>query len=109
MAVSVRMDPLLERELELVAKRRGISKSQFILEAVERALGRKNPGELYLKVMQEMSSYQIGSPADADSAVERAPHKQAVFEKLRAKHDQENADYAEYLRARQTQAPGGVA
>lgn len=108
MAVSVRMDPLLERELELVAKRRGISKSQFILEAVERALGRKNPAELYLKVMQEMSSYQIGSPADADSAVERAPLKQAVFDKLRAKHDQENADYAEYLKAQQTQAPGGA-
>ncbi len=109
MAVSVRMDPLLERELELVAKRRGISKSQFILEAVERALGRKNPGELYLKVMQEMKSDQIDSLADADGAVERAPLKQAVFDKLRAKHDQESVDYAEYLKAQQTQASGGVA
>jgi len=54
MAVSVRMEPLLEKELALAAKRRGISKSQFIIEAVERALGRNNPGELYLKVMQEM-------------------------------------------------------
>ncbi|MGD9550944.1 MAG: toxin-antitoxin system HicB family antitoxin [Burkholderiaceae bacterium] len=35
MAVSVRMDPLLEKELALAAKRQGITKSQFIIEAVE--------------------------------------------------------------------------
>lgn len=53
MAVSVRMDPLLEKELDLAARRRGISKSQFIVEAVERALGRKNPYELMLKLQAE--------------------------------------------------------
>ena len=37
MAVSVRMENFLERELELAAQRRGISKSQFIIDAVERA------------------------------------------------------------------------
>ena len=46
MAVSVRMESLLERELELAAQRRGISKSQFIIEAVESALGHKDPGQL---------------------------------------------------------------
>ena len=40
MAVSVRMSPLLEKELELAAQRKGVTKSQFIIEAVERALGR---------------------------------------------------------------------
>ena len=39
MAVSVRMDPLLEKELELAASRQGVTKSQFIIDAVERALG----------------------------------------------------------------------
>ena len=38
MVMSVRMDPLLERELELAAQRKGVTKSQFVIEAVERAL-----------------------------------------------------------------------
>ena len=53
MAVSVRMNPLLERELELAAKRRGITKSQFIIDAVERSLGRKNPYELMMALKAE--------------------------------------------------------
>ena len=31
MAVSVRMDPLLEKQLELAAQRKGVTKSQFII------------------------------------------------------------------------------
>lgn len=107
MAVSVRMDPLLEKELEQAAKRRGITKSQFIVEAVERALGRNNPGELYLKVMQEMASYKVHSPVQAD-ALDLAPHKKAISEKLRAKHAQEQVDYADYLKARQSQTGGAA-
>jgi hypothetical protein len=53
MAVSVRMDPLLEKELELAARRKGVTKSQFIVDAVERALGRKNPYELMLALKAE--------------------------------------------------------
>ena len=30
MVMSVRMDPLLEKELELAAQRQGITKSQFV-------------------------------------------------------------------------------
>ena len=52
MAVSVRMDPLLEKELELAAKRKGVTKSQFIVDAVERALGRKDPYQLLLQVQE---------------------------------------------------------
>lgn len=107
MAVSVRMDPLLEKEMEQAAKRRGITKSQFIVEAVERALGRKNPGELYLKVMQEMASYKIGTDTCVD-LVERSPHKQAIYEKLRAKHAQESADYDAFLKARQSPSLGSA-
>ncbi len=107
MAVSVRMDPMLEKEMEQAAKRRGITKSQFIVEAVERALGRKNPGELYLKVMQEMASYQIGTDTSPD-LVERSPHKQAIYEKLRAQHTQQSADYDEFIKARQTRSLGSA-
>ena len=66
MAVSVRMDPLMEKELELAAKRKGVTKSQFIIEAVERALGRKDPATLYRQVMEEASHHHVaeGVPDD---------------------------------------------
>ena len=90
MAVSVRMNPLLERELELAAKRRGITKSQFIIDAVERALGRKNPYELMLALQAEEARgvYAVKPeqgasrelPYDADSA------RAAIVRKLKVKH-----------------------
>jgi RHH-type rel operon transcriptional repressor/antitoxin RelB len=63
MAVSVRMESLLERELELAAQRRGISKSQFIIEAVERALGHKDPGQLLLQVREEFAPLRAAEAA----------------------------------------------
>jgi len=99
MAVSVRMDPLLESELAQAAKRRGITKSQFIVEAVERALGHNNPGELYLKVMQDMASYTVVAPVDTPADA-LSPTKAAIRQILRAKHAQEQADYAEFLAAK---------
>lgn len=65
MAISVRVNPLLEKELELAAKRLGVTKSQFVVEAIERALGRKNPHELMLKLIAE-------EDARSDPSVERA-------------------------------------
>ena len=53
MAVSVRLDPLMEKELELSAKRQGMTKTQFIVAALERALGRKDPYKLLLEVKSE--------------------------------------------------------
>ena len=85
MVMSVRMDPLLERELELAAKRKGVTKSQFVIEAVERALGRKNPYELLLKLQAEetVAPYEVGateSPDDTDKS------KAKLLAKLKAKH-----------------------
>ena len=71
MAVSVRMDPLLEKQLEQAAKRQGVTKSQFIIDAVERALGRKNPYELMLalKAEEEQKAYgPLANLADALAA-----------------------------------------
>ncbi len=88
MAVSVRMDPLLERELEAAARLQGVSKSQFIIDAVERALGRKNPYELLLKVREEMAGYD-GSPKGPASEPTRAGEstRQRVRRVLKARHD----------------------
>ena len=65
MVTSVRMEPLLEKEIELAAKKLGVTKSQFIIDAVERALGRKNPFELMMRIKAEEA-------ARADPAVEKA-------------------------------------
>jgi hypothetical protein len=84
MAVSVRMDPLLEKELQQAADRQGISKSQFIIAAVERALGRKNPYALMvaLKAEEPRAKYKVGQqPYDSVAS------KAALRKKLKAKHD----------------------
>jgi len=90
MAVSVRMNPLLERELEIAARRRGITKSQFIIDAVERSLGRKDPYQLMLALQAEeargvygVAPEQVPSrelPYDADSA------RAAIVRKLKVKN-----------------------
>jgi len=104
MAVSVRMDPLMEKELELIAKRQGITKSQFIIEAVERALGRKDPAALYRKVMQESAQYQVS---------ERLPdgylsgHKAALRQSLSAEHERQQDEFAVFLAQREAARNAG--
>jgi RHH-type rel operon transcriptional repressor/antitoxin RelB len=84
MAVSVRMDPLLEFELQQAAERQGITKSQFIIAAVERALGRKNPYELMLALKAEEPRAKYKSTQQPyDSAASKA----ALRKKLKARHD----------------------
>ena len=87
MAISVRIDPLLERELELAAQRKGITKSQFVIDAVERALGRKNPYELMLSLQAEEAAgpgYKVvrKKPVPYDTNKSKA----ALRAKLKAKH-----------------------
>ena len=94
MAVSVRMDPLMEKELELAAKRRGVTKSQFIIEAVERALGRKNPAALYQQVMKSNATHNA-----ADMPAQQG--KRPLRAKLQSKHDTESADWLAYQQAKQ--------
>jgi predicted DNA-binding protein len=92
MAVSVRLDPLMEKELEHSAKRQGITKSQFIIAALERALGRKDPYKLLLEVKAETakdSRAQLwrnayGNEPQEPYDTERS--RQALIAKLRAKH-----------------------
>jgi RHH-type rel operon transcriptional repressor/antitoxin RelB len=90
MAVSVRMDPLLERELESAARRQGKTKSQFIIDAVERALGRKDPYELMQRLIAEEKRGVYGAvPTAADSReqpYETDASKKALRARLQAKH-----------------------
>jgi len=97
MAVSVRMAPLLEKELEQAARRQGVTKSQFIISAVERALGRKDPAELYRRVMEEAAHYKVGEgAADADLPA----HQAALRQSLRERYAEQQDDYAAYLAQR---------
>ena len=84
MAVSVRMDPLLEAELAHAAERQGVSKSQFIIAAVERALGRKNPYQLMVALKAEEP--RVGYGAAADVAYDATAAKKALRAKLKTKH-----------------------
>jgi RHH-type rel operon transcriptional repressor/antitoxin RelB len=95
MAVSVRLEPLLEKELELTAKRMGVTKSQFIVSALERALGRKNPYDLLVKVNAEAREPLAESPEDM------SPTKVAIRSKLKAKHEASQADWLAYQEAKQ--------
>lgn len=50
MAVSVRLDPLMEEKLTQQAALLGVTKSDFIKDALERVLGMKNPATLLEQV-----------------------------------------------------------
>ena len=52
MAVSVRLDALLEARLTQQAALLGVTKSDFIKDALERVLGIKNPATLLLQVRE---------------------------------------------------------
>jgi len=45
-AMSVRLDPTLETRVEQESRRLGVTKSEFVKDALERVLGLKNPADL---------------------------------------------------------------
>ena len=103
MTLSVRMDHMLERELEQAAQRAGITKSQFIIDAVEKALGRKDP---FGSLLAAHRQYGINTPSTA--LVARQPTtaideftSAALRDKLVAKHDADIVDWLAYQAARQ--------
>jgi len=76
MAVSVRLDPVIEAKLTQQANLLGITKSAFIKDAIERVLGLKNPVTLLREVR---SGGKLGRK-DASAQVSRL-----MKAKLRAK------------------------
>jgi predicted DNA-binding protein len=103
MTISVRMDPLLEKELEMAAKRQGVTKSQFVIDAVERALGHKDPLALLQQVREEFAPYHANV---AQSAPELSPLKQRVRDAVRAKHQASLADWQAFQDEKQVPKPG---
>jgi RHH-type rel operon transcriptional repressor/antitoxin RelB len=81
MALSVRLDPLLESRVEQEARRRGISKSEFVKDVLERVLGLKNPSAIYSQIIDQ-EAYKVTEPATnlSENTGER------VKALLRAKH-----------------------
>src|SRR2546429_8363279 len=59
MAMSVRLDPTLETRVAQESRRLGITKSEFVKEALERVLGLKNPADLLSTVR---SGKAMGNP-----------------------------------------------
>ena len=78
MVLCIEFEPALEAKLEEEARKLGISKSEFVKDALERALGIKNPADL---LSQARSGTPMGNPqASADI-------KSSVREKISAKHN----------------------
>ena len=77
MAVSVRLDPVIEAKLTQQAALLGITKSDFIKDAIERVLGMKNPATLLRQIRR---SGKMGNP-EASANVSAL-----VRTKLLAKH-----------------------
>ncbi len=68
MALSVRLDPLLEARVEQESKRLGISKSDLVKDALEARLGLKDPYELLLQVRSEAGSETpMGRPSASEN------------------------------------------
>ena len=78
MALSVRLEPALETRLEEEARKLGISKSEFVKDALERTLGIINPAEL-------LSRARSGTPMGNTKA--SANVRSSVEKKIRAKHN----------------------
>jgi hypothetical protein len=105
MAVSVRMEALLERELELAAQRRGISKSQFIIEAVENALGHKDPGRLLQQVREEFAPLRAAEAAAGGATLPAGSHAERLRGLLRARHEAQLDDWAQRQASASAAAP----
>lgn len=103
MAVSVRLEPLLEKELELAAKRQGVTKSQFIISALEKALGRKDPYQLLLKIQAEETASQENIAYVAEE--NPSPYKAAIRSKIKVQHEAAQADWLAYQEAKKRGDP----
>jgi predicted transcriptional regulator len=76
MAMSVRLDPALEIRVEQESRRLGVSKSEFVKDALSRALGLTNPATL-------LSSVRSGRPMGNREASRNVSARMKA--KLRAK------------------------
>ena len=72
MALSVRLEPAIEARIEQEARRLGVSKSEFVKDALERALGLKNPADL---LRQVRSDTPVGATDTSEDVSEKVRKK----------------------------------
>jgi len=72
MTLTVRLDPVLETKVNQEVKRLGITKSEFVKDALERVLGLKDPAAL-LKAVR--SRRPIGDPGASENVSARMKAK----------------------------------
>jgi RHH-type rel operon transcriptional repressor/antitoxin RelB len=93
MLYSVQLEPLLEIELEQAARRLGVSPSQFIVSAVERALAQAKEDGLPL----EPARYGEVLPESMESL---SMTKLAIRSKLKAQRASNQDDWLAYQEAK---------
>lgn len=69
MPMSVRLDATLEARVEEEARRRGVTKSAFVIDALERALGLRNPARLLREIRSLTPMGVRGASEDVSSQV----------------------------------------
>lgn len=77
MTLSVRLDPAIEAQLEQQARKLGMTKSEFVKDAIERALGLQSSAEL-------LKAVRGGRPMEKPDASENVSAK--VKARLRAQY-----------------------
>lgn len=69
MAVSVRLDPVIEAKLTQQAALLGVTKSEFIKDAIERVLGLKDPAALLKQVRKAGKMGRPGASASVSDSM----------------------------------------
>jgi len=77
MPISVRLDPALEARLDQEVRRLGVTKSEFVKDALERVLGLKSPASLLQQVRSNTPMGDVDASEDVSAKVKA---------ELRAKH-----------------------
>ena len=87
MVLTVRLEPELEARIDQVSRRKGVSKSEWVRQALKTQLeseAQPSAYELYLKVLEEAGL--DGAAESAGRTDLSANHRKIFREKLRAKH-----------------------
>jgi hypothetical protein len=91
--ISLRVDELLEKQISLAARSQGITRTQFLINAAEMALGNRQPYGLMqtLKAQEAQPSYDVTPGTPVAPVVPDAPYdteaaRKAITDKLKAKH-----------------------
>lgn len=83
--IVVRMDPALERELDEAARRLGLSKSQYIVMAVERSLGRRPAHPVRHQAADALASNRLSAQRSVKLGAEGSPLQKKLQALLRAR------------------------